>query len=70
MNQKLALQNRILGLMTAQDILDENNNVFIKRNTLVTHTNFKKFLKAIESGYLDQKITLMHKEDGHSLFKE
>jgi len=60
--QKLALKNRLLGRILAEDIVDNDGNVLVAKDTLVNRENLEKVSTALAGDIMMQQLSF-NKDD-------
>ncbi|UWD35141.1 DNA-directed RNA polymerase subunit beta [Mycoplasma cottewii] len=64
LQQKLAIKNRIFGRIIAEDILDANNNILVKKDTEVNKSNIKEISDILDTGVMTFDVNYLEEISG------
>jgi len=69
-NKKLNVCDRLVGCTLAQDITDENNEIVVAKNTLVTKEVLEKIKPILQAGFGLHKVLIHEELDQYNMVQE
>lgn len=64
LQQKLAIKNRIFGKIIAEDILDANSNILVKKDTEVNKSNIKEISDILDADVMSFNVNYLDEING------
>ncbi|MDQ0567992.1 DNA-directed RNA polymerase subunit beta [Mycoplasma yeatsii] len=64
LQQKLAIKNRIFGRIIAEDIVDANNNILVKKDTEINKSNIKEISDILDTDVMTVDVNYLEEING------
>ncbi|AJM71619.1 DNA-directed RNA polymerase subunit beta [Mycoplasma yeatsii] len=64
LQQKLAIKNRIFGRIIAEDIVDANNNILVKKDTEINKSNIKEISDILDTDVMTIDVNYLEEING------